>query len=54
MSFNHTLDRVHADLPDGKEDFQLYCESDTINLISDDDKVEGMYEIIVELVPIER
>jgi hypothetical protein len=48
------LYRVHADLSDGREDFQLYYDSDTINLISDDDTVEGMYEQIVELVPIER
>jgi hypothetical protein len=45
---------VRADLPSGKEEFQLYCEYDTINLIGGDDKVEGMYEIIVELVPIDR
>jgi hypothetical protein len=46
------LYRMHAKFSDGPQDLQLHYEGDTIHLISD--KVSGMYEIIVELVPIER
>ena len=47
------LYRVEAVFPSGTRNFQLYYESDTIDLLSDDKRVEGMYEIIVQLAPIQ-
>ncbi|MCA9058803.1 MAG: hypothetical protein KDA85_09895 [Planctomycetaceae bacterium] len=48
------LYQVRAEFPNGPVSFQVYYESDTIELISDDDSIGGLYEIIVELVPNER
>ncbi len=45
---------VRADMPDGTKQFQLYYEGDTISLIGFYEDSDGLYEIIVELAPIEE
>ncbi len=46
------LYQVEATFPDGKQSFQLYYERDTIDLLGDE-RIQGMYEIIIQVVPAE-
>ena len=45
---------VTAGFSDESVSFQLYYESDTISLMGIDDQIDGLYEIIIELVPIDQ